>query len=191
MDDDRRDSLEAPALLRFAARAYDARMQTSLEFRDAIQADLPTIIEIYNSAIPGRIATADTSPITVESRQAWFDEHGPDTRPLWVATIDGSVVGWLSYQAFNNRPAYRATAEISIYVSPTFQGGGIGRALLGRAVEHAPALELQTLVGLIFGHNAASLRLFESFGFERWAHLPRVAELDGVERDLVIVGRRV
>ena len=62
---------------------------------------------------------------------------------------------------------------------------------LGRAVERAPALDLRTLVGLIFGHNAASLRLFESFGFERWAHLPRVAELDGVERDLVIVGRGV
>ena len=54
-----------------------------------------------------------------------------------------------------------------------------------------PRLGLQTLLGFIFGHNAASLTLFERLGFERWALLPRVAELDGVERDLVIVGRRV
>ena len=163
----------------------------SLQVRDAIRADLPAIIEIYNAAIPGRIATADTSAITVESRRRWFDEHAPNARPLWVATMDGSIVAWLSYQLFNTRPAYRSTAEISIYVSPKFQRHGVGRALLGRAVDRAPALDLRTLVGLIFGHNAASLHLFESFGFERWAHLPRVAELDGVERDLVIVGRRV
>ena len=48
-----------------------------------------------------------------------------------------------------------------------------------------------TLLGFVFGHNAPSLALFERLGFERWALLPRVAELDGVERDLVIVGRRV
>lgn len=164
---------------------------SSLQVRDATRADLPAIVEIYNSAIPGRIATADTSPISAESRQAWFDEHGPETHPLWIATIDGSIVGWLSFQEFNTRPAYHATAEISIYVAPAFKRRGIGRALLGRAVDRAPALRLRTLVGLIFGHNAASLRLFELFGFERWACLPRVAELDGVERDLVIVGRRV
>ena len=45
--------------------------------------------------------------------------------------------------------------------------------------------------GFIFGHNIPSLRLFEKFGFARWAHLPGVALLDDVERDLVIVGRRV
>jgi phosphinothricin acetyltransferase len=164
---------------------------TSLQVRDATQADLPAIVDIYNAAIPGRVATADTSAITVESRRLWFNEHAPDTQPLWVASFDGSVVAWLSYQPFNTRPAYQATAEISIYVSPGLQRRGIGRKLLGRAVERAPGLGLRTLVGLIFGHNAASLRLFESFGFERWAHLPRVAELDGIERDLVIVGRRV
>jgi L-amino acid N-acyltransferase YncA len=37
-------------------------------------------------------------------------------------------------------------------------------------------------------HNEPSLRLFEDFGFERRAHRPKVAELDGVERDLVVLG---
>jgi phosphinothricin acetyltransferase len=62
---------------------------------------------------------------------------------------------------------------------------------LNVAVTRAPALGLHTLLGYIFGHNAPSLRLFESHGFNRWAHLPRVAVLDGTERDLIIVGRRV
>ncbi len=164
---------------------------TELVVRDAVKADLPAIVEIYNAAIPGRMATADTEPITAHSRQAWFDEHHPARRPLWVASIDGAVVGWLSFQTFYGRPAYRATAEVSVYVSPGHHRGGIGRALLGRAVKTAPELGLTTLVGFVFGHNEPSLRLFTAFGFERWALLPRVAELDGIERDLVIVGRRI
>ena len=62
--------------------------------------------------------------------------------------------------------------------------------MLTRAFVQAPGLGIDTLLGFIFGHNLASLALFEKFGFERWGELPKVALLDGVERDLVIVGRR-
>lgn len=162
-----------------------------MTIRDAVEADLPAIVEIYNAAIPCRMATADTEPVAVESRRAWFREHKPETRPLWVALINGSLAGWFSFQSFYGRPAYRATAEVSVYVSPRHQRAGIGRALLGKGVHEAPRLGLKTLLGFIFGHNEASLRLFEEFGFQRWALLPRVAELDRIERDLVIMGRRV
>lgn len=84
-----------------------------------------------------------------------------------------------------------ATAELSIYITPNFQRKGIGSALLAKAVEHAPRLGLKTLIGFIFAHNDASLRLFEAFGFQRLGVLPRIAELDGVERDLRIVGLRL
>jgi L-amino acid N-acyltransferase YncA len=163
----------------------------ALVIRDATLADLPAIVAIYNASIPGRRATADTEPVTVESRREWFEEHSPARRPLWVAVSDDAVAGWLSFQSFYGRPAYDATAEVSVYVAPADHRRGVGRALLARAVERAPALGLRVLLGFIFGHNEPSLRLFASFGFERWALLPRIAELDGVERDLVIVGRRV
>ena len=159
--------------------------------RDATAADLAAIVAIYNAAIPGRMATADTEPVSVESRRPWFEEHDARSRPLWVIEVEGAVVGWLSFQSFYGRPAYHATAELSVYVAPERQRTGIGRTLLKQAIDEAPALGLTTLLGFIFGHNDASLRLFESFGFERWALLPRVADLDGVERDLVIVGKRV
>jgi L-amino acid N-acyltransferase YncA len=159
--------------------------------RDAVERDLPAIVAIYNAAIPGRSATADIEPVTVASRRAWFAEHAPRTRPLWVAAGDDGLVGWLSFQSFYGRPAYRATAEVSVYVAPDSQRTGVGRRLLSRAIEQSPELGVRTLLGFIFGHNAASLRLFERLGFERWGRLPGVAELDGVERDLVIVGRRI
>ena len=162
-----------------------------MTIRDAKEADLPAIVEIYNAAIPGRMATADTEAVSLESRRPWFREHTPGNRPLWAACADRRLVGWLSFQSFYGRPAYHATAELSVYVSPSHHRAGVGRALLSRAVSEAPRFGLKTLLGFIFGHNQPSLRLFEGFGFERWALLPRVAELDGVERDLVIVGRRL
>ena len=166
-------------------------MSGDLTVRDARQADLPRLVAIYNEAIPGRRATADTEPVSVESRRPWFRAHTPARRPLWVAEREGAIVGWLSFQDFYGRPAYGATAELSVYVSQAAQHGGVGRHLLTRALERAPALGLATLVGFIFAHNTPSVTLFERHGFARWGHLPRVARLDGVERDLLILGRRL
>jgi L-amino acid N-acyltransferase YncA len=162
-----------------------------MPMRDAGEADLPAIVTIYNAAIPGRMATADTEPVSVDSRRPWFREHTPNARPLWVMESGGRITGWLSLQSFYGRPAYHATAEVSVYVAPEQQHTGVGRTLLDAAIQRGPALGLKTLLGYIFAHNEPSLRLFAAFGFARWAHLPRIAELDGVERDLVIVGRRI
>ena len=87
--------------------------------------------------------------------------------------------------------AYRGTAEISVYVNEKFRRRGVGRALIEKAIAHSPGLEINALVGCIFGHNEPSLRLFERLGFERWGFLPRIARVDEVERDLVIVGRHI
>ena len=159
--------------------------------RDALEADLPAIVDIYNAAIRGRISTAQLEPVSVEERLPWFREHSPESHPLWVAELDGQIAGWLSFQSFITRCAYRGTAEISVYVNEKFRRRGVGRTLLEKAMAQAPGLELHALVGCIFGHNEPSLRLFERLGFERWGFLPRIARVDEVERDLVIVGRHV
>jgi phosphinothricin acetyltransferase len=163
-----------------------------LTLRDATEADLPAIVGIYNATIPSRMVTADLEPVTVESRRAWLEAHQRGTRPIWVLVdTAGTVRAWLSFDTFYPRAAYDGTAMIAIYVAPAHRRSGLGRHLLAAALKRAPSLGLHTLLGYIFGHNEPSLRLFAAHGFERWAHLPRVAVLDGVERDLIIVGRRV
>ena len=137
------------------------------------------------------MATADLEPVSVDSRRAWFAEHSSDARPLWVIVEDGSIQAWISFQSFYGRPAYLATAELSVYVASDAQRRGYARLLVAEAMRRAPEFGLKTLLGFIFGHNEASLALFRGFGFETWAHLARVAELDGIERDLLILGRRV
>lgn len=159
--------------------------------RLATRDDLARIVEIYNATIRSRRVTADTEPVSVGSRVKWFEDHVPSFRPLWVTQAEGRVAAWLSFSSFYGRPAYRRTAELSVYVHESFRSRGLGSYLLMQAISHAPALELDTLLGFIFGHNEPSLRLFEKAGFGRWGELPRVASLDGIERDLVIVGRRV
>lgn len=165
----------------------------SLSYRDATLDDLPAIVAIYNSTVPSRQVTADLEPVSVESRVAWFHAHGPQKRPLWVVEDrqNGSVIAWLSFSDFYGRPAYQRSAEVSIYLDERARGKGLGKQLLAASLAAAPALGIDTVLGFIFGHNEASLRLFRGFGFDTWGTLPRVAVLDGVERDLVILGKRL
>jgi L-amino acid N-acyltransferase YncA len=163
-----------------------------VRIRDAVAADLPAIVEIYNSTIPSRVVSADTEPVPVEQRLPWFDEHEPSRRPIWVMESAGEVVGWLSLSDFYDaRPAYHATAEIGVYVREDHRGEGVGRRLVEEAIARGPKLGLKTLTAGAFAHNEASVRLFEGMGFRKWAHFPNVAELDGVERDLIVLGLRL
>jgi L-amino acid N-acyltransferase YncA len=163
--------------------------------------DLPAIVAIYNSTVASHEVTADTEPVTIESRRAWFAEHDPKIRPLWVAQQQGisspdiaspnDIAGWLSFSDFYGRPAYAGTAEISVYIHQDARRRGLGYYLIQEAIDFAPSISVHTLLGFIFAHNVPSLKLFDAFGFERWANLPRVATLDGIERDLIIVGKRI
>jgi L-amino acid N-acyltransferase YncA len=163
-----------------------------LNYRTATQKDLPKIVEIYNSTIPTRMSTADTEPVSVESRQKWFGEHTPDKRPLWVVEDSaGQTIGWVSFQSFYGRPAYDATVEISIYLDEKHRGKGFGKEILQYCIKNATKFGVKTLLGFIFSHNEPSLNLFKQFGFEEWAYLPGIAVLDGQERGLKILGKRI
>src|ERR1051326_8933433 len=159
-------------------------------FRDATLNDLERIVEIYNSTVPSGMVTADTEPVTIESRIEWFNVHIPNKRPLWV--IDNgkaNIAGWISLQSFYGRPAYDSTVEVSIYLDANERGKGLGRLALQYCIDKAPELGVNTLLGFIFSHNEPSLKLFRSFGFEDWALLPGIATLDGIDRSLTIVGK--
>ncbi|MBO9729892.1 MAG: N-acetyltransferase [Chitinophaga sp.] len=162
-----------------------------MEFRHATTDDLPRIVEIYNSTVAGRMVTADTSPVTVESRLPWFNAHSATHRPLWMVDLDGQNVGWMSFQSFYGRPAYNGTVEVSIYLAESARGKGLGKQILRHAIAVAPEFGVQTLLGFIFAHNLPSLKLFADMGFKEWAHLPDIAVLDGVERSLKILGYKI
>lgn len=163
-----------------------------MNFRNAQLSDLPMIVEIYNSTIPGRMVTADLEPVSVNDKLNWFHAHNEYARPLWVMENEsGEMIGWISFQDFYGRPAYQGTAEISIYLHEKSRGKGIGRLCLDYAIQQAPALNIHTLLGFIFEHNEPSIGLFKKMGFEEWAHLKNIALLDNEFRGLKILGRRL
>ena len=163
-----------------------------LQFRNANKEDLPKIVEIYNSTIPSRMVTADTENVSVESKLEWFKQHNSENRPLWmVEDQENQIVGWVSFSSFYGRPAYNATVELSIYMDENCRGKGFGKKVLQYCIDNAGKFGVKTLLGFIFLHNKPSLKLFKHFGFEDWGVLPDVAVLDGVERTLVILGKRI
>lgn len=163
-----------------------------IKFRNASSQDLPKIVEIYNSTIPSRMVTADTENVSVENRQQWFNEHNPETRPLWVIEdLQNNTLGWVSFSSFYGRPAYNGTVEISIYMDKSCRGKGLGKKVLQYCIDNAGKFGVKTLLGFIFLHNEPSLKLFRHFGFEDWGTFPDVAVLDGIERSLVILGKRI
>jgi L-amino acid N-acyltransferase YncA len=159
--------------------------------RDALESDLEAIVRIYNASIPGRLATADTEPVSVESRRAWLRERDPARHPIWVLQSNQEIAGWLSFGKFYGRPAYAATTEVSIYVDPTAQRAGVATTLMKHALANGGRLGFTTFLGFVFAHNERSVALCRKFGFDQWGHLPRIALLDGVERDLLIMGKRL
>ncbi len=149
------------------------------------------MVSIYDSTVASRMVTADTQPVSEESKINGFDEPGGN-RPLWVVENEvGEIAGWVSFQSFYGRPADQATAEISFYLDERMRGKGFGKVILKHVENSCCRFNIKTLVGYIFSHNAPSLALFRKAGFSDWALLPNIAELDGVERSLTIVGKRI
>lgn len=176
---------------------------TRIHLRDAVDADLPRIVEIYNESIPEGWSTADTRPVTVEAKRSWFAERDPNRRPIWVAEADDPVggagstgrdaagasviVGWVSLISFyRGRPAYDATAEISVYVANAWRRRGIGKLLKQAMIARCPALGVTTLVSMHFDHNPATDRINRELGFVQAGHLKEIAVVQGQKRGLVL-----
>lgn len=163
-----------------------------VHLRKAELSDLPNIVAIYNQAVPTRRSTANTIPWTVESRTTWFNDHEPDKHPIFVAEVDGQVVGWCSLSVYRpGRLALRFTAEMSYYIDDNFQRQGIGQTLIRHAIEVCPSLRIKNIIAVIIDRNEPSRKLLEKLGFERWAYLPRVLDFDGQEFGEYYYGIRV
>ena len=161
------------------------------EFRYAQQEDLAKIVATYNSTVASRLVTADLEPVSTDSKQAWFNAHNREKRPLWLIITNDIYAGWMSFNSFYGRPAYDGTVEVSIYLEESMRGKGLGKMCLEKAIAVCPELHINTLLGFIFDHNEPSLKLFYKMGFEKWAHLPKVANMGNAERGLIILGKRV
>jgi L-amino acid N-acyltransferase YncA len=108
----------------------------------------------------------------------------------WVAELAGNVVGWTAVMPVSGRDCYAGVGETSVYVTESARGRGVGKALLFAQVNEADRAGMWTLQTSIFPENRASLALHHSAGYRTLAVRTRIAQLDGVWRDTVLLERR-
>ena len=162
-----------------------ADLPADVATRPVADADLPAVLAIYAEGIATRNATFETElPTADELAAKWL----PDL--AWVAEVDGEVVGWTAVTPVSARRCYAGVGETSVYVAGAARGRGVGKALLFTQVTEADRAGLWTLQTSIFPENRASLALHRSAGYRTLAVRRRIAQLDGVWRDTVLLERR-
>ena len=157
--------------------------------RSATRDDARVINDIQNHYVVHSTATFLTEPLTLEQRLAWLDGHSPAYPVIVAQAAAGPVVGWGSLEVFRGRPAYRHTAELSVYIQPDWHRRGIGRALVNELVARARALGHHTLVGGCCSETTAAIALLEACGFSRVAHFREVGHKFGRWLDVVFLQR--
>jgi L-amino acid N-acyltransferase YncA/DNA-binding transcriptional ArsR family regulator len=153
--------------------------------RAMTDADLPAVRDIYAQGVATRNATFETEvPALADLATKWLPGH------RWVAERNGAVVGWTAISPASSRACYAGVGETSVYVDEAARGHGVGKGLLFRQVTEADAGGLWTLQTSIFPENRASIALHHSAGYQTLAVRSRIAQLDGVWRDTVLLERR-
>ncbi|MCX6147724.1 MAG: GNAT family N-acetyltransferase [Candidatus Kapabacteria bacterium] len=163
-----------------------------MNLRDARIEDLESIVDIYNQAIESQFSTADTTKKSINDRFEWFHKHKSYKYPIYVCEIENSVVGWISVSPYRaGRKALRFTAEISYYIHKDFRRQGLAGELIKFTTEKCKELNYKTLFAIIIDKNIASIDLIEKCGFEKWGHLPNIADFDGLECGHLYYGQRI
>lgn len=133
--------------------------------RDATDADLPALRDIYNHALLHTTAIWNDDVVDVENRRAWLQARAEQGYPVLVAERDGVAAGYASFGDFRVQDGFRATVENSIYVTPDAQGKGVARALMAALIERARACRKHMMIAAVHDENEASMRLHQALGF--------------------------
>jgi L-amino acid N-acyltransferase YncA len=134
--------------------------------RPAIEQDLRAITAIYAHHVLTGTATFETTPPTEAEMAGRRDDVLAKGLPYLVADEGGQVLGFAYCQWFKPRPAYRFSAEDSIYLHREAGGKGLGRSLLAELAYQAEAAGIRKLIAVIGDSgNAASIGVHRSLGF--------------------------
>jgi L-amino acid N-acyltransferase len=155
-----------------------------LIIRDAVEADLAAIRDIYNFAVEHTTAIWNEVLVDLDNRKAWFDARLKQGYPVLVAERAGRVAGYASYGDWRAFDGYRHTVEHSVYVDKDARGGGVGRTLMEELIRRAAAQGKHVMIAAIEAENQASIRLHETLGFRGVGRFTEVGQKFGRWLDL-------
>ena len=148
--------------------------------------DWPAVAAIFVEGIETGNATFETQPPSYETFDA---SHHAEHR--LVAVEDDHVIGWVTLAPTSPRPCYEGVVESSVYVAERVRGRGVGRALMEAVLVSAGDNGIWTIHAAMFPENEASVALHETLGFRLVGRFERIAQLDGVWRDTVLLELRL
>lgn len=147
--------------------------------------DWEQVREIYLEGIRSGNSTFETNAPTWEK---WDEGHLPVAR--LVMRDEEMVLGWAALSPVSKRDVYRGVVEVTVYVTESARGKGIGRALLEALIAESEKNGIWTLQASIFPENTASVDLHLKCGFREVGRRERIAMLNGVWRDTLLFERR-
>jgi phosphinothricin acetyltransferase len=153
--------------------------------REMHQIDSESVLEIYRMGLETRNATFETK---VPAWQEWDSKHLIHSR--FVSDENGIIRGWAALTPFSTREVYRGVAEVSIYVASNFRGRKIGSELMNQIIISSESNGIWTLFSSVFPENEATLKLHLKFGFRIIGKREKIAQLDGIWRDTILLERR-
>ena len=149
------------------------------------KSDGPSVLEIYAYGLETRMATFETEiPTWAQLDQKWH-KHS-----RFVYEQKGKVAGWVALIPVSNRDVYRGVAEVSIYVARGALGKSIGSQLMPRVIQSSEQNGIWTLYASMFPENIATVRLHQKNGFRKIGIREKIACLDGVWKDTLIMEKR-
>ncbi|SDM65279.1 GNAT family N-acetyltransferase [Allokutzneria albata] len=159
-----------------------------MKIRQASESDLDAIGRIYGHYVISGVATFDERPPSLADWQGTYSKIVAAGLPFLVAEDEGQVIGYAFAKPWRDRPAYRATAEESIYLAPEAAGKGAGTALLTRLLEDCARCGIaEVLAVVVDSGEPASLRLHRRCGFVETGRLARVGRKHGRVLDTVLL----
>ena len=156
------------------------------QIREMLPEDGTRVLEIFRQGIEGGNATFDKTAPTWET---WYNKYFKLCR-LVLVNENGVVQGWAAIQPISARECYKGVAEVSIYLSNEVQGKGLGKIMLQKLILDSEENGFWMLQSGIFPENIASIKLHEEFGFRKVGFREKIAEMNGVWRDVVLMERR-
>ena len=147
--------------------------------------DWEMVRKIYLEGIASGHATFETeAPSWVD----WDANHHQFARLILKSNAE--IVGWATLSRVSRRKVYEGVAEVSVYIASNARGQGFGLRLLESLIEESESHGIWTLQASIFPENIASIRLHHRCGFREVGRRERIAKLNGVWRDTVLLERR-
>lgn len=160
-----------------------------MTIRNAVHGDSGRIAEIYahyvlDTAISFELVPPDADEIG--RRMAAFSPY-----PYIVAEENGIVIGYAYAHPLSERPAYRRSAEVTIYLDSAMQGKGIGKALYAELEKQLKSIDVHNLYAIVTYPGWGSVEFHQKMGYSICGRLTDCGEKLGQLQSVVYMEKRI